>query len=131
MKIRSGMTSPPCFIWFSQIRYKVVLSFFWGGGGGVKRLRSVVGRETVLKHVLLFCLTGNRKATALTLASPSRCRLSMFPRWSRLPPPTNHFFIYCFILIFIYFLCCAKSNNKNTYFRDVYLNYNYIYFKFR
>ena len=45
--------------------------------------------------------------------------------------PTNHFFIYGFILIFIHFLCCAKSTNKNTSFRDVYLNYNYIYFKFR
>ena len=116
----------PCFIWFSQIRYKVVFL------GGVLKLMSVVGRETVQKHVLLFCLTESRKAsTALTLAGPSRCRLAMFPRWSRLPPPLQPIIslfsvLYWFLFYFILFLCCAKSKNKNTSFRDVYLNYDYI-----
>ena len=91
----------------------------------------VVGRETVQKHVLLFCLTGSRKAsTALTLAGRSRCRLSMFPRWSRLHPhPIISLFSVLYSSDFYFFiLCCAKSKNKNTSFRDVYLNYNYIFF---
>ena len=131
MKILLGMASPrvsSCFL-----RYDTKLFFFLGGG---VKSRSVVGRETVQKHVLLFCLTGSRKAsTALTLDSPSHCRLSVFPRWSRLPPPNQSFiylrFLYWFLFIFF---CCAKSKNKNTSFtcfRDVYLNHNYIYFKFR
>ena len=132
MKIRLGMTSPRvsagflrcdtkffcfCFCFLFFVLFFFFFFFFLGGG---LKLRLVVGRETVQKHVLLFCLTGSRKAsTALTLASPSRCRLSMFPRWSRLPPPPPqqiNFFIYGFILIFIYFLCCAKSKNKSTSF---------------
>ena len=66
------------------------------------------------------------------MANPPCYRLSMFPRWPRLLP--NHFFIYGFILIFFFIvLCFAKSKNKNTSLRDVYLNsnYNYIYLKFR
>ena len=130
MKIRLDMTSPVFHLVFSDTikNWSFFVFFFWGGG---LKLRSVEGRETVQKHVLLFCFTEIRKAsTALTLANPSRCRLSMFPRWTRTPPPPNHFIIYGFILIFNLFLCFAKSKNKNTSFRDLYLNYNFIYFKF-
>ena len=109
MKIRLGMTSPRVSSVFSDT---IQSCFFFGGGGG-KKLRSVVGRETVQKHVLLFYLTGSRKAsTDLTLASPSRCRLFMFSRWSRLPPPHQSFLYLLFYTDFYLFFFCVVPNVK-------------------
>ena len=67
------MTSPMIHLVFSD----TIKNF-----KGVK-LRLLVGRETVQKHLFLFCLTGSRKAsTALSLAKQSHCRwrIEFWPR---------------------------------------------------
>ena len=98
---------PPVF----HIAYSgTIKSLKWWGGGFTLRL--IVGRETVQKHVVLFCLTGSRKAsTALTMAKPSLSGFPCFVVGRDCPPPPNWSFRYLRFIteLFCSVLCCAKS----------------------
>ena len=112
-KIRLSMTSPVFQLAFSGTIKRVFLFFFFWGG---VKLRLVVGRGTVQKHVFLFCLTSSKKtSTDLTLAKPSRCRISMFrcnSRLSRKPIISLTLLTILYWNIFVVFCVVPKVKTK-------------------